>query len=190
MMSMWSLPVSLRLQSSMGLSRHDLRGAFVLLIIYYDRVCPCMHYVGPYQTVSLAFYYNVASRVPALRGSVPGYGVARAHVPFPNSVWTLTWSASAQTPSAFPSQDTVSFATVSISTTFLPCRRGQDTTRSASICSVFVSASCPSLDAFEPHNHVAGNLRILVCDAELLADPYTLPRALQRPRHIPRLVFC
>ena len=128
--------------------------------------------------------------VPALRRSVPGYGVARAHVPFPTSVWTVTWSASAQTPSAFPRQDTGSFATVSILTTFLPCRRGQEMTRSASICDVFVSASCPSLDALEPHHHVTGVLRILVYDAVLLIDPHTLPRALQRPRHIPRLEFC
>ena len=107
-------PSAHRLQSSRGLSR----GAFVMLIIYYDRVCPCMHFVGPYQTVSLAFYYNVASRVPALRRSVPGYGVARAHVPFPTSVWTVTWSASAQTSSAFPRQDTGSFAIPGTGTVF------------------------------------------------------------------------
>jgi len=185
-------PSALRLQSSMRLSRHDLRGAFVLLIIYYDRVCPCMHFVGPYQTVSLAFYYNVASPCSALRRSVPGYGVARAHVPFPTSVWTITWSASAQTPSAFPRQDTGSLALCDClyfdHISPVPARARNHKIGQYLLC--ICVRSCPSLDALQPHRHVNGVLRRLVCNAELVVDPHTLPRALQRPRHIPRLVFC
>jgi hypothetical protein len=44
--------------------------------------------------------------------------------------------------------------------------------------------------AIERHQHITGILRNCVCDAELVVDPNTLPRALQRPGHIPILAFC